>query len=67
MKEDLKKSAHMLEECSAKVKKTTGRLSDGWSSYSGEIFEMKAEKICSELQDIAAELLKISASEENQK
>ena len=67
MKDELKNSVHMLEECSAQIKKNTCRLSDEWKTASGEIIEMKAEKICSDVSDIAEELMKIADLEADEK
>lgn len=63
MDNELKNAVHILEECSAKIKKTTCRLSDEWKSASGEITALKAEKICSDFQDMAEELMEISVLE----
>ncbi len=67
MNDELKNAVHILEECSAKIKKTTCRLSDEWKTDSGEIIEMKAGKISSDLQNIADELMKIAALEDDEK
>lgn len=67
MNNELNNAVHMLEECSANIQKNNCRLSDEWKTASGEIIQIKAEKICSAFQNIAENLMEIVSLEGEEK
>lgn len=63
--DEIKNIVRTLEECSTKIKITTGRLSDDWRTDSGEIIRNQADRINRNILDLMEELNKIASLEEN--